>query len=307
MATNRSAVAALYTPIYDMFMLEDYKLDSQVWSKIYKEVNDSTKDWKYNDISALGMWQEVDEGSGQGYQDPVLGYDKTLTQVKKIGKVQISFEAHDQDEYALLKKEAEVRAMGRGAHAKTEYDHAQILINGFSTAGADGQYLWSNSHPQNRNQTGTTYDNLLSGAFSHDNLELAETQISNNFFDSKGIPIAYSDNPILLHPPALRGDVFRVLSDRALERPDLTVRDVNRFAGRYRPVEWTWLSSKNGGSDTAWYIIYPELGFLVSVWNSKPHFTSWIDEDNEYYIFKGRYLNIQGATNWRCGFASTGV
>jgi len=75
----------------------------------------------------------------------------------------------------------------------------------------------------------------------------------------------------------------------------------------YEPIEWRYLSAALGGSDTAWYIIYPELKLLAVVWSAKPHFTSWIDEEDEFYNFKGRMLYDTGALDWRAGLASTGV
>lgn len=307
MATTRAQVAQLYTPIYDVFMLATFNEETQKHTEVFKEINDSTKQYIYDDVSGLGIWEAADELASGNYEDPVLGYSKTLTQGKFIKKFQASFEAVDQDEYALLKKEGEASAMGRGARARVETDTALTLYNGFSTAGADGQYLWDTDHPKNREETGTTYSNLLSGAFSHDNLEAAETQIASNFFDMKGLPIEPTEDPILLYPPALRGSVQRVLDERAGERPGTTNRDINRFAGRYKPVEWRYLASWNDGSQTAWYIIFKELGFLMIVWNQKPHFTSWVDEENDSYKFKGRMLYAQGCVNWRTGFASTGV
>ena len=112
-----------------------------------------------------------------------------LIKTKKWKKLSISFEALDQDEYAILKKEDDVKAMGRGGRARVERNCATVLTGAFGTAGPDGQYLISNSHPKNREETGVTYDNLLDGPLSHDNLELAEKQIADNFFDMKGIPI----------------------------------------------------------------------------------------------------------------------
>lgn len=307
MATQRDNVAQLYTPIYDEFMLSTYKEESQVHPQVFQAIDDKTKDYKVDDLSGLGVWEAATEGESGGYEDPVLGYPKTLTQGKYWKKFQVSFEAVDQDEYALLKKEEDAKSMGRGARAKVEYDAAVALYNGFSVASPDGQYLFADAHPKNSEETGTTYDNLLSGAFSHDNLETAETQITNNYIGPDGIPIMPDEDPILLYPPALRGAVKRVLSDRALEQPDTTVRNINRFAGRYQPIEWRWLASQFGGSDTAWYIIYKSMNMLKIVWSARPHFTAWVDEDKEYYKFKGRMLYALGATNWRCGFASTGL
>ena len=308
MATLRANVAQLYTPIYDKFMLEAYQAEPQKCNIIFDEIMDPTKEWKYDELSELGIWSSATEGASGGYEDPVLGYPKTITPVKVWQKFKVSFEAVDQDEYALVKQVGKAQSLGRGAVAHKEKSTANFLTDGFTTASSpDGQYLWDTDHPKNREETGTTYDNLLTGAFSHDNLEAAETQITNNFIDMTGIPILPKADPILLYPPALRGAVERVLNDRALERPGTTERDINRFAGRYQPVEWRWLAAQFGGSDTAWFIIYPELGFLKLVANSKPHFTSWIDEETEYYHFKGRMLYDYGCCNWRCGFASTGV
>lgn len=305
--TTRDTVAELYTPIYDKFLLQTYKEESQVHTKVFKSIDDKTKEWKFDGLSGLGEWVDANEASGGGYEDPVLGYVKTLTQSKKWKKLQISFEAVDQDEYAILGKEGDAKAIGRGARVKVEKSTAAVLYDGFDTASPDGQYLWSDSHPKNREETGVTYDNLLSGAFSHDNLELAETQIANNFFDPKGIPIEASENPIILYPPAIRGQVERVFNDRAKEQPDTTMRNINRFAGMYTPVEWRYLQASLGGSDTAWYIIYPELELLVIVWSARPHFTQWVDHDLETYNYKGRMLFDVGECDWRCGFASTGI
>jgi hypothetical protein len=307
MATSRNAVAQLYTPIYDVFMLAQFKEETQKHREIYKEISDSTKEYKVDDLSGLGIWESAAEYSSGNYEDPVLGYPKTYTQGKFIKKFQASFESVDQDEYALLKKEGEASAMGRGARARVETDTALTLYNGFSTAGPDGTYLFYNSHPKNSEETGTTYDNLLSGEFSHDNLEAAETQIAANYFDLKGLPIEVTEDPVLLYPSALRGTVERVLNERAVERPGTTNREINRFAGRYKAVEWRYLGSWNNGSNTAWYIIFPELGFLKVIWNQKPHFTSWVDEENDAYKFKGRMLYAQGYDNWRLGFGSTGL
>ena len=317
MSTIRDSVAELYTPIYDQFLLEGMKEGeySGVMEKVFDVREDSTKEVKHDDLSGLGMWEEADEGSGGNYEDPVLGYPKTFTHTKFIKKFQGSFESVDDDEYFLLKKEGQAKEMGRGCRARVEKDTGNYLYKGFGTAvtGPDGQYIWDTDHDKNREETGVNYDNLLSGAFSHDNLELAETQITTNMYTMSAIPIPISGKPLLVYPPALRGAVARVLSDRAIERPDTTERDSNRFAKgkawswEYEPVEWIWVNAANGGSNTAWYIIFPWMKHLVFYWRQRPHFTSWVDEENEYYSFKGRMRNSLGADNWRCGFASTGL
>lgn len=307
MATVRDQVLQLYTPIYDEFMLESFAEEKQVHPMIYDSKDDKTMEYKVDGLSGLGLWENADEGAGGQYDDPVLGYPKTFTQEKRRKRFRVSFESVDHDEYALMNKVGTAQEMGRGARAKVEKDLANFLSNGFATAGPDGQYLFDSDHPKNPDETGVLYDNLLSGAFSHDNLEAAETEITNNFIGPDGIPIMPDEDPILLYPPALRGAVKRVLSERAEERPGTANRDINRFAGRYQPVEWRWLAAAFGGSDTAWFIIYPSMKMLKIIWSARPHYNSWVDWEDEFYVFSGRMLYDFGATNWRFGFGSTGL
>lgn len=303
-----NVLTELYSPIYDEFVMMTFAEETQVHKQAFEEINDSTKEYKTHGISGLGIWVDANEAEGGGYEDPSKTYAKTFTQAKYWKKFQESFEAVDFDEYALLKKEDDIKAMGRGARAKVETDTSAVLYDGFTTACPDGEYLFSNSHPKNPDETGTTYDNLLDGPLSHDNLEAAEKQISDNLKDPKGIPIVTEENPTLFYAPTLRGTAARLFSDRATGRPEIDNRDeINRFSGKYKPVEWRYLQADLGGSDTAWYIIYKSLNFLKIVWSAKPSFAAWTDEDLEVYKFKGRMLYDCGATDWRCGFASSGL
>jgi len=72
-----------------------------------------------------------------------------------------------------MNKVSTSQEMGRGGRAKVEKDCANYLSDGFAVAGPDGQFIFDSDHPKNPEETGVTHDNLLSGAFSHDNLESA--------------------------------------------------------------------------------------------------------------------------------------
>ena len=139
--TNRNQVLQLFTPIYDEFMLETYKEDTQVSPKLFEQIEDKTMEYKVDDLGGLGEWEQADEGAGGQYEDVVLGYPTTLTQLKYRKRFQVSFEAVDQDEYALLKKVSDAKNMGRGARAKMEKLTSAIIYGGFATAGSDGQFL----------------------------------------------------------------------------------------------------------------------------------------------------------------------
>ncbi len=304
----------LYTPIYDKFLLGTFAEYSQQCLEAFVPIEDQTSQYLVDDLSGLGTWTTTEEGEAGETEDPVLGYPKTYTPAKETKTIQVSYEAVDDDEYALLKRDTQAQEMGTGARDKVERVTSAVLSGGFASTvnSPDGQFLWDTDHPKNREETGTVYSNLLSGAFSHDNLELAETQVTANLFSLAGIPVPPTGVITLMHPPALRGPVKRVLSERAGERPGTANRDINRFVGAgttydYKPVEWIYLSAALGGSNTAWFMIFKNFGYLKLIWRERPHYASWRDDAIDVYNFKGRMRFAAGADNWRCGFASTGL
>src|SRR3990167_694236 len=245
MPNVRDTHTELYTPIYDKFLLGSFAEYSQQCTEAYVPIEDKTKDYIVDDLSGLGTWQETEEGEAGESEDPVLGYPKTYTPLKYTKTIQVSFEAVDDDEYALLKRDTQASEMGTGARDRVERLTSSVLSGGFAstTNSPDGQFLWDTDHPKNREETGTTYSNLLSGAFSHDALEDAEAQVTNNLFTMAGIPIPPTSEIILMYPPALRGIIARTLSERAMDRPGTTNRDINRFIGagtkyKYKPAQW---------------------------------------------------------------------
>lgn len=309
---TRAELLDLFTPIYDEFTQMAFAEHTQAHPKVADVITDPTKDWKFNAISGLGTWEQVDEDSEEGLDHFVIGYEGTSTQAKYRKYFYVSFAVNDQMEYADLKaKIVRAEALGRGGRDRVERLVASKLYGGFTTAGADGVTPFNNSHPKNPEETGTTYDNLLSGPFSHDNLELAEKQISDNYFDLDGIPIVPDVKPLIVYAPALRGIVERVLAERADKRPGelgtRTPEEINIYAGKYATLEWPYLSAKMGGSDIAWYILYPSMKMLKLIWGQKPKFASWIDDLRHRYYFDGWMWCHSVITDWRLGFASTGL
>ena len=196
MANTRAQLSELFTPIYDEFMLMAFAEDKQIMPQVFEVRDDSTKDFKTDGLSGLGTWELANELASGGYEDLVLGYPATFTPLKYWKKLQIPFEADAQMEYAKLKAQiGKAKMIGAGGSDRVERIASAIIYGAFATACPDGQFLASDSHPKNREETGIVYDNLLAGPFGHDNLEAAELQISNNHFDMKGIPFTASDNP----------------------------------------------------------------------------------------------------------------
>lgn len=312
MSNTRAGLSELFTPIYDEFMVMGFAEDRQIVPQIFDVIDDPTKEYKTDGVSGTGEWELATELSTSGYEDLVLGYANTIEPLKYRKKIEVSFEASAQEEYAVLKSQVtKAEQIGKGGRVKVERLGAATIYNVFSVAGPDGEYTASDAHPKNRVETGITYDNLLSGELSHDNLELAEKQISDNAYDMKGLPIMTAEDPILLYPPALKGRAERLLSDRAEYRPGQPVshseNEINRFAGRYNPICWKMIGAKEGGTDTQWHIIYKELKFLKFVYGWRPKFDNWIDKDKQAYIFDGYMMCASDIIDWRSIWSSTGL
>lgn len=307
---TRAELLDLFTPIYDEFTMIAAEGVSVVHPQVADVEVDPTKDFKFNSMSGLGIWEEVNEDSDEGLDHFVIGYEGTITPLKYRKYFYVSYEVNEQMEYAALKsKITKAEALGRGAPARLEKLVATVLINGFTVAGADGQYPFSAAHPKNPEETGITYDNLLSDPFSHDALEAAEQQISANFFDLDGLPmVQWAGKPIIVHGSTLRGPVNRVLGERAGDQPDTTLRNINVYAGKYSSVEWAWIDVALGGSDTAWFIIYPQLKNIKLIKNSAaPQYASWIDNLKQRYYFDGWQHAAASIEDWRGLFGSTGL
>jgi hypothetical protein len=305
---TRAELLQLFTPIYDEFAMMKFNAPPKTYDKVFFEVEDPTRQHLTDYTSGLGAWNVVQEDSDEGLDHFVTGYPLTLAQAKYRKYFYVSFEMNDQMEYAEMKKKiVNAEALGNGAITAVLKATSALIYGGFAGTTPDGAHVFDTVHPKNPEEAGILYSNLLAGPFSHDNLERAETQIAANYIDMDGDPITPPEKPILLYPPALNGQVMRVLSERANERPGTPNRDINIHAGKYIPVEWVYLGAAFGGSDTAWYIIYPSMQMLELVWGRKPQFTSWIENVKHRYYFDGWEHFVVGTKDWRFGFASTGL
>lgn len=309
---TRAELLDLFTPIYDEFRLMKFAEAQHSYPKLFDVIDDPTMQWRFNAMSGLGAWEQVDEDSDAGLDHFVIGYEGHFDLAKYRKYFYVSFEVNEQMEYASLKaKSFKAEALGAGGRSRCERTSMAQLSSGFTTAGADGVMTFSNSHPKNPEETAILYDNLLNGPLSHDNLEAAEKQMADNNFDMDGEPIITDEKPYLVYAPSNNGTAMRLLSDRANEnRPEIDNRhEINIYAGRYTPMESVFISAASGmgGSDTAWYIIYPGMKNLKFIWGGRPASSSWIDNKYQRYYFDGWMWFSSGIVDWRGLWASTGL
>jgi len=304
----RDDVTDLMTPIYDEAMLETYDMLKKVCEKLFYIQDDDSKQVDTTGVSGLGQWTATPEGTAITQEDIVQMYNESFVHTKYANAFKVTDEAMEDDEYALISKVETAEEMGKGAVVQQERMCADIFNLHTTTAGADEVALVDAAHPKNPNESGTTYDNELTGAssaLSHESIEDMDILIAGNLKDPKGILVPRPVRGCLLVPPALFGTARRLVSERAWERPGTPEREINVYAGAYQVEEWRYLDA----STTAWWIVYPELKGLRYYWRRRPHFDSYYDPTQESYVFNGKMRASVGWTGegWRTVWGSVGA
>lgn len=309
----RGSVPDAYSRLFDDVVARVEPTVDKAFEELVSIFDDNSKVVDVSEVSGSGMWTKTEEGGATDQDELIQGYNTSYEHEKFGKKVSLSLEAVEDDEHAVVNMLTDAKRMIRGGYAKMNQDVADVLTNGFTTAGSDGQFQFSTAHPLNASSA-NTLDNLLSGALSHDNLELAEKQISDNYYGEDGLPIAEMGTRMLIVPPALRGVLMRIMDSRG--RPDTNDNDNNRFNNRsekynislnYRPFEFKYLQSAQGGSDTQWFIRMPDQDMFRFYYRKRPYYDKWMEYDPEVMYFKGSCRYSLGFNNWREYFGSTGV
>lgn len=307
----RNNAVDLYTAAFDEVLLANFNERVQIMPKVFKVKTDKTKEVKTSSMSGTGIWTEYYEGQGAPEEDMVQMYDETFTHLKYGKKFSVSHEALEDDEYAVVKKMDTAAQMGMGGNARVETIASNIFNNAFTTNGADGTTLCSDSHPKNPDEATTYLDNKSTNTLTHDNLEAMEIQISTNLQNPKGLQITIPRRAMLLVPVALNGTAQRIVNERADYVPVEFTHSIDIYAGEgrgslisYTVVPWEYLTST-----TAWFVVFNAFGGLRWYWREKANFKGWNDEDNEKIWFRGRMRSAAGWTGdgWRDVFGSTGV
>lgn len=292
-----ASLTDLYSPVYDVALIEKYDQVEKMFDQFFYVKDDDSAKFESTSISALGIWEKVAEGQAITRENPVQMYNTSYTHEKYGVAMDATEEALEDDEYALLTMFERAEMIGVGAGQRVERVCADIFNNHTSTAGADGVALVDGSHPKNPDESGTLFDNELTGtdsALDHDSIEDMEILFYANCKGPKGNFIPKPSKGILLVPPQLEGTGDRIVNERAVERPDTAARDINRYAGKYALRMWQYLD----GSTTAWWLVFPSFKGLRFFWRRHPSFDSYFDPGSESYVFNGKMRLSVGWEGW---------
>ncbi len=219
--------------------------------------NDSFERW-----SQVGALPDFSQFSGTvNYTSQAQGYDVTATHLEWANGFQITRDLYDDDRHGIW--ESRPRELANSYQRTRQAHAARIFNNAFSVDtlfynNSEAVSLCSNSHTTTSGaSTASGFDNLVTTALSATACSAARTQMRGYRGDQAQ---RISVMPSMLVVPI-------DLQDRALEivnssgKPDVATNEVNTQNGRYKLVDWEYLTDTNN-----WFMIDERYMKMYLIW-----------------------------------------
>lgn len=283
------------------------------YDKIFKVVKSNKNTEVDFDYASGNPFQEMAaDNTPTPYSDLTNGYKTSYTHKTYKGGYEITREMMDDDLYNVMS--GRMAALGREGKAFYDKEAAKVFKNAFTTTATsygDAKPLCSVSHP--RGDGGTAQSNASSTGLTltEANLETAILALQE-VKDHAGELIQMGTGKIrLIIPPALRKQAMIILESEF--KPGTANNDINiYYSSKYNieVVENPWISARNSGSDTAWFLQDAELhslNFIIRVpleYKSEMGTGSTFDTDG--IKFKGYARFSYGWSSWLGFWGSKG-
>lgn len=283
------------------------------YDRIFK-VGSSNKNTEVDfDYAAGNPFQQVEaDNTPTPYQDLTNGYKTAYTHATFKGGREVTREMMDDDLYNVMS--GMMTSLGREGKAFYDKELSKVFKNAFtatSTSYGDGKPLCSTAHP--RGDGGTAQSNASSTGAVLNEVNLKEAILDlQEVKDHAGELIEVGTGTLrLIIPPALRHDAM-IITESEL-RPGTGNNDTNVFySSKYNleVVENPWISARNGGSDTAWFLQDAEMHslkmFIRVPLEFKSEFGVGSTFDTDSMKFKGYTRFSYGWSSWLGFWGSKG-
>ena len=253
-------------------------------------------------MGAFGDWgARTSEFDTVAYDKLSAGLEREYVHKAFTKGFMIGRELYDDEQYRQINKFP--AAMARAGRAFVEKEAAKTIIGGFNgdTPIYDGKALFATDHAL-VDSTGTGC-NLVTGALTDANLKIA-MQCMRETVDEAGNLINASAKKLIV-PPALEHTAKAILNSTQLSGTNLN--DTNTVKGSLELVVYDYMGAAAGGSDTAWFIMDPNIAELNFFWRVKPEFKWEEDFDTFTAKYRGYMRFSHGVSDWRGVVGSTGV
>ncbi|MBQ2897981.1 MAG: hypothetical protein IJE46_06670 [Clostridia bacterium] len=286
--------------------------------KIFKEIKSKNFAEKFTSKTSLKNFEAVAEGGSYPKTDMQEGFSKVVEPVTWKQSFTVTREMVEDNKILDIKNNALgfTQSFGRtkemfgaallmGAVSGTK---ANFGGQSFDVNSADGVSLFSKAHPSVTDKK-VLQSNLFADGFSVDALSALECKM-NDFKDDNGYVLSVAPDTIIIpNTYELKRDVFAAIG--ADKDPNTANNGFNYQFGRWNVIVWNQLNKMVTSDNPSPFILldskYNErAGGAVWVDRVELEVKSYIDENNDNNIFKGRARFTAGFNNWRA-FAISGI
>ena len=284
------------TKFAEVFFNRYEEIPSQ-YPSICKEVSTDKKQEAYTGITGLTAVPVKNENEDMETDDPIQGYDKTITNVSYGLGVEISRELMDYDQYGTMKKISE--ELAASAKRTVEQLVANIYNNAFTSGTvADGQYLCYTGHT--RLDGGTAQANRPATGVDLDIAALETGRVAMRRFKGHRGQVLYVRPTDLLIPPDLEKTAEEILgSDKD---PENLNNAVNFYKGKMKAVVNDYLSDTD-----AWFILDRSKMETILQWNLKPEFESDNLVKSKNLLWSVYFRCVAAVMDWPFIYGSPGI
>lgn len=290
--------------------------DMSFVEKVFKMVDSDNYAEKFTSLTSLAQgFLPVGEGGAYPKDERQEGYSKVLEHETWKDSFTVTQEMVEDSKLLDLNRTGARGFIDAYALTREKYG-AQLLVGAVSGTSTtfrgmtvdctcnDGLSIFSTAHTS-KTGNGGTQSNKFSNSFSADNLGLVETAMQN-FADDNGDVLTVSPDTILIpNNAAMKAAVFAAIG--ADKSPETANNAFNYQFGRWNVITTPYLNGLTAG---VWFLVdkkyndnYNGLLFCDRI---PLTVSSYIDENTDNNVWKGRSRFVAGCNDWR-GIAVAGV
>jgi len=288
----------LYGPGILRWLWTEFKQNDWLFPKLFAVESSSKQYEKLASMFGIENVPSKTENENYAIADVANGYNKTFTHTEYGLVLKHSLVAEEDELYGFLSQFPEFL---RRASIHTIETQPHAVINALdSTAGPDGDYYLSTSHPSlvgDQSNTPATQIDL-----GYTSLQAAKTSILN-MKSHEGHPIVNNDQMNLVVSPTLWAMVEQLL--KGDKQPFSANNTVNVLQGMFTPIVDPYVTDTNG-----WYIMRkPNKSGAIFFWRVKPSIKEYVDPNNDARAIRERFRFSNGIMDWRQSivYGSTGT
>ncbi len=289
--------------------METYEKNSAV-DKIFSIDSDNNYSVKLTGMTSMDGFQPVGEGGAYPNDGMQEGYSKILEHVVWKDSFKITQEMVEDDKVIDFKKAP--TAFLKGFH-RTREQFGAALIGGalsgtttnfknksFDTTSADGVSVFSKEHPSILDGT-FSQSNLFAGAFSNSNLVKLECKMQDFRDDNHNVLDIAPDTILIPNDATLKAAVFAAIG--ADKDPATANNGFNYNFGRWTIIVWSYLNQYIKSGTSPYILIDSNYNEIAggAVWYDriKLNVSSYVDDNTDVNVWKGRARFIAGFNDWR--------